>query len=96
MPSASDTTYLRLKANPTAKELDEIYTPNIFELVFAHRPGDTDATDNPQKTLQLFHRVWRAARGPLASVTATYVRAVHGAFGINIMPASALLDPTMD
>jgi TnpA family transposase len=37
MPSASDTAYPRLKANPTAKELDEIYTPNIFELVFADK-----------------------------------------------------------
>jgi hypothetical protein len=37
MPSASDTAYPRLKANPTAKELDEIYTPNIFELVFVDK-----------------------------------------------------------
>jgi Domain of unknown function (DUF4158) len=35
MPSASDTAYPRLKTNPSAKELDEIYAPNIFELVFA-------------------------------------------------------------
>src|SRR5260370_2065512 len=35
MPSASDSAYPRLKANPTATELGEIYTPNIFELMFA-------------------------------------------------------------
>jgi hypothetical protein len=33
MPSASDTAYPRLKANPSATELGEIYAPNIFELV---------------------------------------------------------------
>jgi hypothetical protein len=33
MPSASDSAYPRLKANPSATELGEIYTPNIFELV---------------------------------------------------------------
>jgi hypothetical protein len=35
MPSASDSAYPRLKANRSATELGEIYTPNIFELVFA-------------------------------------------------------------
>jgi Domain of unknown function (DUF4158) len=35
MPSASDSAYPRLKANPSATELGEIYTLNIFELVFA-------------------------------------------------------------
>ena len=34
MPSPSDTAYPRLKANPTAAELDDIYTPTLFELVF--------------------------------------------------------------
>jgi TnpA family transposase len=35
VPSLSDTAYPHLKANLSAQELDEIYTPNIFELVFA-------------------------------------------------------------
>jgi hypothetical protein len=35
MPSSPDTAYPRLKAYPTAKDLDEIYTPNLFEVVFA-------------------------------------------------------------
>jgi Domain of unknown function (DUF4158) len=35
MPYVTDTAYSRLKAHPTAKELDEIYTPNLFEVVFA-------------------------------------------------------------
>jgi hypothetical protein len=35
MLSASDTAYPLLKANPTARELDELYTPNLFELTFA-------------------------------------------------------------
>jgi len=30
------TAYLRLKARRTAKELDEIYTPNLFNSRFAH------------------------------------------------------------
>jgi len=35
MPSASDTAYPRLKANPSQKDLDEIYTPTDYELAFA-------------------------------------------------------------
>jgi TnpA family transposase len=35
MPSSTDTAYPRLKAYPTVKDLDEIYTPNLFEVVFA-------------------------------------------------------------
>src|SRR5436305_9352222 len=31
MPGLSDTAYPRLKPNPSAKELDEMYTPNLFE-----------------------------------------------------------------
>jgi hypothetical protein len=34
-PFAPHFSYPRLKANPSATELDEIYTPNIFKLVFA-------------------------------------------------------------
>jgi Domain of unknown function (DUF4158) len=37
MPSVSDTAYPRLKANPSAKELDEIYTPTAQELDFAQK-----------------------------------------------------------
>jgi hypothetical protein len=35
MPSISDTTYRRLKSNPSAKELKEAFTPSVFELVYA-------------------------------------------------------------
>jgi TnpA family transposase len=35
MPSVNDTAYRRLKSNPSAKELNEAYTPSIFELVYA-------------------------------------------------------------
>jgi hypothetical protein len=35
MPSASDTAYPRLKINPTAKELNELYSPTVYELAFA-------------------------------------------------------------
>jgi len=31
MPGISDTAYPRLKPDPSAKELEEIYTPNLFE-----------------------------------------------------------------
>ncbi len=31
MPGISDTAYPRLKPSPSAKELDEVYTPNLFE-----------------------------------------------------------------
>ena len=31
MPGLSDTAYPRLKPNPSAKELDDVYTPNLFE-----------------------------------------------------------------
>ncbi len=37
MPSASDTAYPRLKANPSDKELAEIYTSTENELAFAHK-----------------------------------------------------------
>jgi Domain of unknown function (DUF4158) len=35
MPSASDTAYLRLKLNPSTKELNELYSPTVYELAFA-------------------------------------------------------------
>ena len=35
MPSISDTAYPRLKTSPSAKELEEIYTPSLHELSFA-------------------------------------------------------------
>ena len=35
MLSASDTAYSLLKVSPSARELDELYTPTIFELSFA-------------------------------------------------------------
>jgi hypothetical protein len=35
MPSVSDTAYPRLKINPSAKELNELYTPKVYELAFA-------------------------------------------------------------
>jgi hypothetical protein len=31
MPGISDTAYPRLKPNPSPKELDEVYTPDLFE-----------------------------------------------------------------
>ena len=37
MPGISDTAYPRLKANPSAKELDEVYTPNLFECSWAEQ-----------------------------------------------------------
>jgi hypothetical protein len=33
--SPSDTAYPLLKANPTGRELQELFTPNLFELGFA-------------------------------------------------------------
>jgi Domain of unknown function (DUF4158) len=35
MPSVSDTAYPRFKINPSAKELNELYTPTVQELAFA-------------------------------------------------------------
>jgi hypothetical protein len=35
MPSISDTAYPRFKINPSAKELNELYTPTVYELAFA-------------------------------------------------------------
>jgi hypothetical protein len=37
MLSASDTAYPLLKASPSARELDEFFTPNLFELTFAEK-----------------------------------------------------------
>ena len=37
MPSASDTAYPLLKADPTDKELAEVYTPTESELAFARK-----------------------------------------------------------
>jgi hypothetical protein len=37
MPGISDTAYPRLKPNPSAKELDEVYTPNLFECGWAEQ-----------------------------------------------------------
>jgi hypothetical protein len=44
MPDVTDTAYPRLKAHPSAKDLDEIYTPNLFEVVFAEEPTRQPAT----------------------------------------------------
>ena len=35
MPSVSDTAYPRFKINPSAKELNELCTPTVYELAFA-------------------------------------------------------------
>ena len=35
MPSVSDTAYPRFKINPSAKDLNELYTPTVYELAFA-------------------------------------------------------------
>ena len=35
MPSVTDTAYPRFKINPSAKELNELYTPTVYELAFA-------------------------------------------------------------
>jgi len=35
--SPSDTAYPLLKANPTGRELEELFTPNLFELGFAEQ-----------------------------------------------------------
>lgn len=37
MVSASDTAYPLLKAGPSARELDELYTPSLFEIGFAEK-----------------------------------------------------------
>jgi hypothetical protein len=37
MPGISDTAYPRLKATPSAKDLDQVYTPNLFELSWAEQ-----------------------------------------------------------
>lgn len=37
MLSASDTAYPLLKASPSARELDELYTPHLFEIGFAEK-----------------------------------------------------------
>ena len=44
MLSASDTAYPLLKASPTARELDELFTPNPFELIFAESHTREPAT----------------------------------------------------
>src|ERR1700730_15083758 len=35
MPSVSDTAFPRFKINHSAKELNELYTPTVYELAFA-------------------------------------------------------------
>lgn len=37
MPGISDTAYPRFKPNPSPKELDEVYTPNLFEYGWAEQ-----------------------------------------------------------
>ena len=37
MISPADTAYPLLKASPTARDLDELYTPDLFELGFAEQ-----------------------------------------------------------
>ena len=35
MPSVNDTAYPSFKINPSTKELNELYTPTVYELAFA-------------------------------------------------------------
>jgi Domain of unknown function (DUF4158) len=37
MPGIRDTAYPQLKSTPSAKELEEVYTPNFVELVWAEK-----------------------------------------------------------
>jgi hypothetical protein len=37
MPSVTDTAYPRFKINPSAKELNELYTPTVYELAFTRK-----------------------------------------------------------
>lgn len=44
VPTAIDTAYPRLKAHPTAKELDGCYTSTLFELSWAEKRARAAAT----------------------------------------------------
>jgi hypothetical protein len=73
MPSASDTAYPRLKTNPSAKELDEIYAPNIFELVFAAEHARKPALQvGLLLLLKTFQRLFLTS--PALQATKTYPR----------------------
>ena len=37
MPGIRDTAYPQVKSTPSAKELEEVYTPNLVELVWAEK-----------------------------------------------------------
>jgi len=49
MPSVSDTAYPRFKINPSAKELNELYTPTVYELAFARERARQAASQQLMK-----------------------------------------------
>jgi hypothetical protein len=68
MPSVSDTAYPRLKINPSAKELNELYTPTLYELAFARerarQPLQRAGLLLLLKTFQTFRLLCRLRRNP--------------------------------
>ena len=63
MPSFSDTAYPRFKINPSAKELNELYTPTVYELAFARErarePLQRAGLLLLLKTFQRLEGVWK-------------------------------------
>ncbi|HZT44025.1 MAG TPA: hypothetical protein VFA07_17800 [Chthonomonadaceae bacterium] len=65
MPSASDTAYPLLKADPTDKELAEIYTPNESEMVIVANLLAFHTLVNMTQALALLGESWAAKQESL-------------------------------
>ena len=85
MLSPSDTAYRLLKSNPTERELQELFTPNLFELGFA---GQNTRQPIPRLGLLLllksFQKLGYFVR--LAEIPLTIVRHIAKTLGWNQIP----------
>ncbi len=85
MPGIRDTAYPQLKASPSAKELDEVYTPTVVELVWAEERTRQDAPRvGLLALLKTFQRLGYFV--PLAEVPLPILEHVSQQAGCSVLP----------
>ena len=85
MPGIRDTAYPQLKSAPSAKELDEVYTPNLVELVWAEkRTRESAPRVGLLALLKTFQRLGYFV--PLCDVPASILEHVARCAGYDAVP----------
>ena len=88
MPCISDTAYRRLKSNPSAKELNEAFTPTIFELVYAEERARESVRVGLLLLLKTFQRVGYFM--PVKEIPAPIIKHVATSAGCSEVPEGLL------